>query len=399
MFLEQGVGVECREALLAEALHNIHVTQSPAAPRPRPDDREAPPMTNEQDAAPDSAATPEDAEPVPALSVAGAARGLGVAPATLRSWERRYGLAPSLHTPGGHRRYGPRDLARLQVMHRLVRQGVPPAEAARVAMREQSAVAEPDDQAPYAAVLDEAGRVEQRDASAGVEGAPPASGAPLLGEAEGDGTVVSVPRPAASARGLVRAAMALDVTSCRRSLATSLSQRGAETTWEELIRPVLRAIGDRWEATGVGVDIEHSFSHVARSVLAEHAGRLGRPRNDRPVLLASAPDEMHSLPLLAVQAALADLAIRCHLLGARTPDEALAAAVTRIGPPVVFLWAQMPTSLRPQLPAMRPAPVLLLGGPGWGDDMGAVQRVRDLGGAVAATSAAMGLEQPRIPRG
>ena len=35
-----------------------------------------------------------------ALSVAGAARGLGVAPGTLRSWERRYGLAPSLHTPG-----------------------------------------------------------------------------------------------------------------------------------------------------------------------------------------------------------------------------------------------------------------------------------------------------------
>ena len=94
-----------------------------------------------------------DREPSVALSVAGAARGLGVAPGTLRSWERRYGLAPSLHTPGGHRRYGPIDLARLGVMHRLVQEGVPPAEAARAAIHTQIGAEAVDASNPYAALL------------------------------------------------------------------------------------------------------------------------------------------------------------------------------------------------------------------------------------------------------
>ena len=38
------------------------------------------------------------------LPVAAVARRLGVAPATLRTWDRRYGLGPSVHAPGAHRR-------------------------------------------------------------------------------------------------------------------------------------------------------------------------------------------------------------------------------------------------------------------------------------------------------
>jgi hypothetical protein len=36
----------------------------------------------------------------PALSVGAVARRLGVAPATLRTWARRYGVGPSGHTTG-----------------------------------------------------------------------------------------------------------------------------------------------------------------------------------------------------------------------------------------------------------------------------------------------------------
>ena len=39
------------------------------------------------------------------LTVAAVARRLGVAPATLRTWDRRYGLGPSSHEAGEHRRY------------------------------------------------------------------------------------------------------------------------------------------------------------------------------------------------------------------------------------------------------------------------------------------------------
>ena len=69
----------------------------------------------------------------PLLTVAAVARRLGVAPATLRTWDRRYGLGPSQHPAGSHRRYGTDDLARLIVMRRLTIDGVAPVEAAHIA--------------------------------------------------------------------------------------------------------------------------------------------------------------------------------------------------------------------------------------------------------------------------
>ena len=69
-----------------------------------------------------------------ALTVAAVARRLGVAPATLRTWDRRYGLGPSEHSSGEHRRYNLNDLARLTLMRKLVISGVSPAEAAQRAL-------------------------------------------------------------------------------------------------------------------------------------------------------------------------------------------------------------------------------------------------------------------------
>ena len=67
------------------------------------------------------------------LSVAAVARRLGIAPATLRTWDRRYGLGPSSHEAGTHRRYCPLDVARLMLMRRLISSGVAPCEAAEQA--------------------------------------------------------------------------------------------------------------------------------------------------------------------------------------------------------------------------------------------------------------------------
>lgn len=347
------------------------------------------------DEGPDAVADADDAAaPMapPALSVAGAARGLGVAPATLRSWERRYGLAPSLHTAGGHRRYGPADLARLQVMHRLVRDGVPPAEAARVAIStpvEHASAVDPGAAAtgPYTALLGGAALAPDARAAELDNGA--AQGG--TGASAGGGRVLPMPRRPRSARGLARSAMALDAHACHRAIEASLADRGALATWEELIRPVLVAVGERWAQTGRGVEIEHSFSVVAAGTLAAHAARLARPRNDRPVLMASVPDELHDLPLVALQAALADEGIRSHVIGARTPVDALADAVVRLGPPVVFLWSQMGIATQPHLPAIRPMPAVVVGGPGWRGVAEGTRHVADLSEAVGAVRVAMGV--------
>jgi len=69
----------------------------------------------------------------PRLTVSGAARRLGIAPATLRTWDRRYGIGPTEHARGRHRRYSADDMARLELMQRALMQGAAPAEAARYA--------------------------------------------------------------------------------------------------------------------------------------------------------------------------------------------------------------------------------------------------------------------------
>ena len=76
----------------------------------------------------------EERSTAPGLTVAAVARRLGVAPATLRTWDRRYGLGPSEHRAGAHRRFSAVDLTRLEHMRRLVLAGLPPGDAAREAL-------------------------------------------------------------------------------------------------------------------------------------------------------------------------------------------------------------------------------------------------------------------------
>ncbi len=77
---------------------------------------------------------PSDTSADVGLSTGAVALRLGVAPATLRSWERRYAIGPTAErVTGKHRRWLPQDIARLEEMCRLTSRGVPPAEAARAA--------------------------------------------------------------------------------------------------------------------------------------------------------------------------------------------------------------------------------------------------------------------------
>ena len=80
----------------------------------------------------------------PRYTVAVVARRLGIAPATLRTWDRRYGLGPTGHESGTRRRYSSQDLARLQHMRRLTLEGVAPAEAAHLALASPLEQVEPE---------------------------------------------------------------------------------------------------------------------------------------------------------------------------------------------------------------------------------------------------------------
>lgn len=283
---------------------------------------------------------------VAVLTVAAVARRMGVAPATLRTWDRRYGLGPSSHTAGAHRRYAPEDLARLGVMRQLTLEGVAPAEAARIALGADVG--------------------QDVDASSEATSSWPR---PAACRDHGGGRVVALPDCSPAARGLARAAMALDSQACAGLVRRGLEEHGVVATWDGLLVPVLAGIGERWGRTGEGVDVEHLLSECIMAVLRSWTSRSIVPGNARPVLLACAEEEQHGLVLHALAAALADQAVSCRLLGNRVPPDALAAAVRRSGPAAIFVWSQrVATGSGAKLlglPDLRPRPALVVGGPGW----------------------------------
>jgi DNA-binding transcriptional MerR regulator len=309
------------------------------------------------------------------LTVAAVARRLGVAPATLRTWDRRYGLGPTLHAAGSHRRYSRIDVARLEAMRRLVLDGVPPADAARLAA-EQADGSSPGDRPPPGP----SGRLGALD---GVRTGGPG------------GRVLALPGGTAEVRGLARAAMALDATSVRTTLERALSDHGVVTVWTELLCPVLTAVGERWASTGEGVEVEHLLAEAAGGALRA-AAAAPEPRNGRPVLLACVPEELHSLPLAALAAALAERGIGVRLLGAGVPVPALAAAVRRTGPAVLVLWAQLArfadVAVLDAVPLLRPPVAVLAGGTGWTGRRlpSRVTYLTDLVSAVGLVSRAVG---------
>jgi MerR family transcriptional regulator, light-induced transcriptional regulator len=307
------------------------------------------------------------------LTVAAVARRLGVAPATLRTWDRRYGLGPSAHEVGAHRRYSPLDIARLEHMRRLVISGVPPADAARAALD----VALPDVPDAEIVPIPVPETVDATDARAG------------------GGQVVGIPGGTPAARGLARAAMALDGPTCQQVINETLDRRGVIWTWDHLLVPVLVGVGHRWQTTGTAIDVEHVLSDSILSCFRDITRRVQEPLNVAPVILSASDQEMHSLALWATAAALAEQGVSARMLGERVPPNVLIQAVRRIGPAVVFVWAQRANiaaaeALAP-IRALRPAPVLLLGGPGWQDPIPAnMERVTDLTTAVRRIIRAVG---------
>jgi hypothetical protein len=303
---------------------------------------------------PDGVSGPTDAR----LTVAAVARRLGVAPATLRTWDRRYGLGPTLHTAGAHRRYSRSDIARLEAMRRLVLDGVAPADAARIALQREPG-AGPDRPPPGPS-----GRLSVLDPPV-----PDAAPVPTGGGSGGPGgRVLALPGASAEVRGLARAAMALDAGSVRGALERSVREQGVVPAWQDVLSPVLVAVGERWAVTGEGIEVEHLLAETATGVLRGLAD-APEPGNGRPVLLACVPGELHSLPLSALAAALSEQGTGVRLLGGSLPARSLAAAVRRTGPAALMLWAQQPeyadVTVFERLPLLRPPVAVLAGGIGW----------------------------------
>ncbi|MEJ7785590.1 MAG: B12-binding domain-containing protein [Solirubrobacteraceae bacterium] len=215
----------------------------------------------------------------------------GVSEATLRAWERRYGLLDPSRSDGGYRLYSPADERCVLAMNAHMSRGVAAAEAAKAALGEV--------------------------------------------EAEPTGDVPSDPEELVA--GLLEAVTAYDATSVDRLLEAAFTL-GRPTAISEVLMPVMHEIGERWASGTMTVAHEHFASHLVERRLMRQAGEWGG--GDGPLALLACPSgERHTLALLSFGVALAEHGWRIAYLGADMPIEHVADAAARLQPDAVVLSA------------------------------------------------------------
>lgn len=251
----------------------------------------------------------------PTLTVAAVAGRLGVAPATLRTWDRRYGLGPSEHTAGAHRRYSTLDVARLLTMRSLTLDGVPPSDAARIA-REGSA---PGPAAPA-----------------------PVRHLAAVPDARHDGLDDPRPDVATTPTAVIDAALHADVDAVGRLLELGPGDDLARW-WSELVQPARTGIASRTVLARPGDEPDALVVAAALAVLRERSGRVpSHPSRRRIVLLLAAPGEPRPLALHVLAGALADAGVDARVVAGPTGRHRLLEIAAMTAPSAVVLSSDLP---------------------------------------------------------
>lgn len=221
----------------------------------------------------------------------------GVSTATLRAWERRYGVPAPSRTASAYRLYGDDDVALIAQMRDLVESGVAPAEAAR-ALREQAT-----------------------------------GGAEPTGDADA--------YRAASER-IVDAALRFDVEHMREEVTRALALGPAIAIFDRTLAPALVRVGELWHKGQLTVAQEHLLSGLLLGRLAQLLELIQPVDASRRVALACFEEEEHVIGLYGVGLHFAAWGYKSVVLGPRTPPEAVARVVSILDVDTVALSVTVP---------------------------------------------------------
>jgi MerR family transcriptional regulator, light-induced transcriptional regulator len=215
----------------------------------------------------------------------------GVLPATLRAWERRYGVPIPRRTASAYRLYTPDDVALVRRMRELIDGGVSPSEAARTVL---------------------ASRIANDATPEGVDGLELARARLLAATERYDAVAIDAE--------LTRLAMLLD----------------AQSLYEKVLGPLVVEVGQRWHEGTLTIAQEHLLSERVEGALRTALRTL--ERSDGPTAILGCVDsEAHVLGLLGAALRFAANGARVVVLGAVTPAEAVADVVASMSPRVVGL--------------------------------------------------------------
>jgi DNA-binding transcriptional MerR regulator/methanogenic corrinoid protein MtbC1 len=269
------------------------------------------------------------------------ARRVGVAPETLRAWERRYGVLRPARTSGGYRVYGVDDELRARRMRELIESGWAAGEAAHAV-------------------------------TAG-------------------GEAPRTPRADRAADALLSPLLRFDYAAGQAAFDRMLASRSMDAALRDVVLPALHEVGERWARGEITVAQEHFATELItgrlRGLGREWDAGLG-PR----AILACPAGERHDIGLLCCGLALDRRGWRVTYLGPDTPADALESAVETVDPVLVVIGAVQRTPLRlaaPALARLATQVTIAVGGAGVNPELATAAGARHLRGDPVTAAAAL----------
>lgn len=216
----------------------------------------------------------------------------GINAATLRAWERRYGVPEPKRTESAYRLYSDDDVALIRRLKELVDSGMAPAQAAQAALE-----------------------VHRHRADAQLE-------EDVFGR--------HVDR-------LVETTRAFDLGALREALTRTLALGSARTIFERVLAPALVEVGELWHAGEISVAHEHMASELIGSTARQLLTWVQPDEPFRRAVLAPFEGEQHAIALYGVALTLAEWGYQTVILGSSIPAAGLAVAVGAVRPNLVGL--------------------------------------------------------------
>jgi len=218
----------------------------------------------------------------------------GVNASTLRAWENRHGLLIPHRTPSGHRLYSPADADRVRRVQELLGQGLALAEISDLLQTGAGLSAPSTDLADRAPGADEQ--------SAGWEG---------------------------YLRETLRALEDFSTERLDEIYNEACAVYPIDLLTQQVLIPVLEAIGERWNARPSGIAEEHFFSAWLRNKLGARLHHTSGLAKGKPLLLACLPHEDHEIGLLLFALGALHRGFRVVYLGGNMPVRQLIHVVNK----------------------------------------------------------------------
>ena len=227
------------------------------------------------------------------LSIGDLAEASGISRDTIRVWERRYGKPQPVRLPSGHRRYTDEHVRWLRRVAEALSRGNRAGKAVRASEKELDA---------------------------------------MLAPGTGD------PRDAPEVRELLGLVKHYDRDGLVRTLRDRWAASSPMVFAENVVGPLLTAVGRAWADDDLQVRHEHFVSEVLEDLLRTIRSELPPPSDSGPlVLLATMSGEPHGIGLqLAAMLAKVN-GLRTKILGTETPRAEIVDAAREVGAGVVAI--------------------------------------------------------------